>query len=66
MVENNLFIFIKLWNVKFAGFSAQSLSERIIDAKCSIVVTMDGSLRGKKVIALKEIADSAIEICRNK
>ncbi|KAI2808600.1 Acetyl-coenzyme A synthetase, cytoplasmic [Blomia tropicalis] len=52
--------------VVFAGFSAQSLSERIIDAKCSIVVTMDGSLRGKKVIALKEIADSAIEICRNK
>ncbi|KAH9424896.1 Acetyl-coenzyme A synthetase, cytoplasmic [Dermatophagoides pteronyssinus] len=52
--------------VVFAGFSAESLSERIIDARCSILVTMDGSYRGKKFIPLKDLADNALEICRKK
>ena len=46
-------------SVVFAGFSAKSLSDRINDAKCSILVTSDGSFRGEKIIPLKEIADQA-------
>tara|TARA_B100000900_G_scaffold92116_1_gene75462 strand:- start:718 stop:2610 length:1893 start_codon:yes stop_codon:yes gene_type:complete len=49
-------------SVVFAGFSAKSLSDRINDAKCSIIVTADGSFRGKKIIPLKEIADQATKI----
>ena len=46
-------------SVVFAGFSAKSLSDRINDAKCSILITADGSFRGEKIIPLKEIADQA-------
>jgi len=49
-------------SVVFAGFSAKSLSDRINDAKCSVIVTADGSFRGKKIIPLKEIADQATKI----
>ena len=49
-------------SVVFAGFSAKSLSDRINDAKCSILITADGSFRGEKIIPLKEIADQATKI----
>merc|ERR1719159_1542652 len=48
-------------SVVFAGFSAQSLKDRIVDAKSAIVVTADQGLRGKKVIELKKICDDAME-----
>ena len=35
-------------SVVFAGFSAQSLADRINDASCNIVVTADGAFRGVK------------------
>ena len=48
-------------SVVFAGFSAKSLSERINDSECKIVITSDFSHRGNKVINLKSIVDKAIE-----
>ncbi len=50
-------------SVVFAGFSAQSLADRINDASCNIVVTADGSFRGDKVIALKDIVDEGLAEC---
>lgn len=50
-------------SVVFAGFSANSLKERINDAECSILITSDGLYRGQKLINLKEITDEAIESC---
>ena len=50
-------------SVVFAGFSAKSLSERINDAKCKILITSDGAFRGDKIIPLKNIADNALESC---
>ena len=50
-------------SVVFAGFSAQSLADRINDAKCNIVVTADGAFRGTKMIALKEIVDEGLQHC---
>ena len=50
-------------SVVFAGFSATALSTRINDSDCSIVITSDGSYRGKKTIDLKSIVDEALEDC---
>lgn len=49
-------------SVVFAGFSAQSLADRINDAQAKILLTSDGAYRGSKVIPIKEIADEALEI----
>jgi acetyl-CoA synthetase len=48
-------------SVVFAGFSAESLRSRIIDADCRIVFTANEGLRGGKVISLKHTVDEAIE-----
>ncbi len=48
-------------SVVFAGFSAESLRERILDAGCEILVTANEGLRGGNAIALKRTADKAIE-----
>ena len=50
-------------SVVFAGFSAKSLSDRIQDASCNIVITADGAYRGAKTIALKTIVDEALQSC---
>jgi acetyl-CoA synthetase len=47
-------------SIVFAGFSADSLADRIVDSTCTVVVTADGTFRGKKPVNLKEIADEAI------
>ena len=50
-------------SVVFAGFSAQSLADRINDASCNIVITADGAFRGVKTIGLKAIVDEGLQQC---
>lgn len=47
-------------SVVFAGFSAQSLKDRIIDARSPFLCTADEGIRGKKAIPLKKICDEAM------
>uniref|UniRef100_A0A8C4EUF4 Propionate--CoA ligase n=1 Tax=Dicentrarchus labrax TaxID=13489 RepID=A0A8C4EUF4_DICLA len=53
-------------SIVFAGFSAESLCERILDSQCSLLVTADGFYRGDKLINLKFLADEALQKCRDK
>ncbi|MDH3524123.1 MAG: acetate--CoA ligase [Acidobacteriota bacterium] len=48
-------------SVVFAGFSADSLRDRILDAGCKILITANEGLRGGKTIPLKETSDQAVE-----
>ncbi|MBL8727782.1 MAG: acetate--CoA ligase [Planctomycetes bacterium] len=48
-------------SVVFAGFSAESLKNRIEDADCRVVLTANEGLRGGKTIPLKQTVDQAIE-----
>ncbi|CAI8153011.1 MAG: Acetyl-coenzyme A synthetase [Formosa sp. Hel3_A1_48] len=50
-------------SVVFAGFSSIALATRIDDCDCSLLITSDGSYRGKKTIDLKGIVDEALESC---
>ncbi|MES2138170.1 MAG: acetate--CoA ligase [Bacteroidota bacterium] len=50
-------------SVVFGGFSFKSLSDRIHDADCNIVITADGGFRGAKDISLKSTVDEALETC---
>lgn len=50
-------------SVVFGGFSFKSLSDRIHDAECNIVITADGGFRGVKDISLKSTVDEALETC---
>jgi acetyl-CoA synthetase len=47
-------------SVVFAGFSAQSLVDRIDDADAQVVITADGAYRKGNVIPLKANADTAM------
>jgi acetyl-CoA synthetase len=46
--------------VVFAGFSADALRDRILDADAVAVITADQGLRGGKVIPLKRTVDEAV------
>ena len=52
-------------SVVFAGFSSSALATRIVDCKSVIIITSDGSYRGKKILNLKKIVDEALEICKS-
>ena len=47
-------------SVVFGGFSAQSIADRLEDAKAEYIVTCDGAFRGEKVIPLKNVIDDAL------
>ncbi|XP_034232756.1 acetyl-coenzyme A synthetase [Thrips palmi] len=47
--------------ITFAGFSSDSLAERILDSKSKLLVTADCVMRGEKLICLKDICDTAMD-----
>jgi acetyl-CoA synthetase len=47
-------------SVVFAGFSSDSLRDRLLDAECSTLITSDEGLRGGRKIPLKKICDEAL------
>jgi acetyl-CoA synthetase len=51
-------------SVVFGGFSAQSIADRLQDAKAEFIVTCDGAFRGNKEIPLKSVIDDALVQCR--
>ena len=51
-------------SVVFGGFSAKSLSERMIDAGAVAVITADGQNRGGKTLTLKAAVDEGIALAR--
>ncbi|MHC4661865.1 MAG: acetate--CoA ligase [Planctomycetota bacterium] len=53
-------------SVVFAGFSPDSLADRIVDSTCTVLITADGNFRGKKAVPLKANADEAIKIANGK
>ncbi|XP_051175556.1 acetyl-coenzyme A synthetase [Leptopilina boulardi] len=48
-------------SIVFAGYSSDSLAERILDSKAKVVITADGVWRGEKLLLLKTICDEALE-----
>lgn len=52
------------WNFQFAGFSSDSLAERMNDCQCKVLITADCVWRGEKLIGLKKICDDTMEKCK--
>ncbi|CAG8805693.1 30856_t:CDS:2, partial [Racocetra persica] len=53
----------KVHSVVFAGFSAESLRDRIQDASSRFVITADEGRRGGKTTIIKNIVDNALKEC---
>ena len=47
-------------SIVFGGFSAESLRDRIDDAKAKLLITADGGFRRGTIVQLKQIADEAV------
>ena len=52
-------------SVVFGGFSPTSLSDRVLDSDCRVVITADEGVRAGKRIPLKANTDTALEKCPN-
>ncbi|KAL5478505.1 ACS2 [Sanghuangporus weigelae] len=50
-------------SVVFAGFSAESLRDRVCDCSSRVLITTDEGRRGGKTIATKAIVDAALKEC---
>ena len=48
-------------SIVFGGFSADSLSDRIVDSTCQILITCNGTHRADKPLPMKPVADKAME-----
>lgn len=48
-------------NVVFGGFAAQALADRMNDAQCKMLITQDTSFRRGQDVALKSIANDALD-----
>ena len=49
-------------SVIFAGFSAQSIADRVEDCQASMILTTDGSYRRGSILGLKKVVDEALKI----
>ncbi|MFL2848203.1 MAG: acetate--CoA ligase [Coraliomargaritaceae bacterium] len=50
-------------SVIFAGFSSESIRDRVDDCKARMVITADGGYRRGKILELKKIVDEGIAHC---
>ncbi len=50
-------------SVIFGGFSAESIRDRVNDAKSKAVITMDGGYRRGKFLPLKQTVDEGVQEC---
>jgi acetyl-CoA synthetase len=50
-------------SIVFGAFSGESLADRILDSKCTVLITCDGTFRGKKAVSMKTGADLAMNLC---
>lgn len=50
-------------SVIFAGFAADAIKTRILDADCRLIITADNAFRGTKIIPLKKNIDIALQDC---
>ena len=46
----------------FSGFSAKSVADRVADAECRVLITLDAYYRGGKLLDHKQHADLAVEL----
>ena len=49
-------------SIVFGGFSAEALADRIVDSTCQVLITANGTHRGKKPVLLKADADEAMRL----
>jgi acetyl-CoA synthetase len=50
-------------SVIFAGFSAESIKDRVLDASSKLVITGDGGWRRGNVLPLKQVVDAGVAEC---
>ncbi|MGF1452272.1 MAG: acetate--CoA ligase [Opitutales bacterium] len=50
-------------SVIFAGFSAESIRDRVLDMQAKMVITADGAWRRGNLLTLKNTVDEAVEGC---